>query len=146
MSKVLLLTVVIFGPIVLHATDPFLGHWKLNLEKSVFSGDHKPVVGHAQFTRTDDGYLYREAIGYEQGQFATRSTRLRGEMVQRLNENVFRLIRRIDDHQYEVAYTHDSMGRPFCTFRYAVYPQIATMIVAVLRYDEPIETLVFSKE
>lgn len=148
MSKLLQIGVMFFAPMILQAADSFVGDWKLDPQKSVMLNGEKVLAGRVLFTRSGDGdgYVYREAIDYGPQRVVTRSVRIhRVETVQRLNDTVFRSIRDINEDQFEVVYTHSPSGKPFCTFRYTVYPQIGTLIVTISQNDEPIQTLVFNK-
>jgi len=129
------------------AADPFVGHWKLDAQKSVFMDGSKAIDGGITYEPTRLGYTFHEVTIFDGNQVAQRRGPVQFGAEKRLADRVVASTSKIDDRTYEVVYANTLSGRLICVFRYVVYPQIRTLIAVAYRGDneKPIQTLVYDK-
>jgi hypothetical protein len=130
----------------LWAADPFLGYWRLDPQKSALGSNLKALTGGITFEATSRGYLFHEAIVFGEDKVSRRWGTMQFGTAPRRIGGAMTYISQVDATSFEVVYSNGGTGKRFCTFRYTVYPQIETLILAVIAEDEiPVYTLVFTK-
>ena len=108
----------------LWAADPFVGTWKLNVEKSDFGSGPKAKSGSTTYEAKGDGYMYNSETVFGEDQVA----RLQGPILfdGTVTEGglhgraVTYVSKKIDANTYEVILTDKETGKISHTFRYSV--------------------------
>jgi hypothetical protein len=133
----------------LTAADPFVGRWKLNVEKSDLDGVANVKSGSTSYEPIEAGYLYRSEIVFGDNRVA----RLQGPVQfdgtideARLDGRAVKFVyRRVDANSYQLVITDEQTGITTNIFRYMV--QGDTLKFSWLSGDErPMLTLVYDRQ
>jgi len=108
----------------LWAADPFVGRWKLNVEKSDFGDTPKARSGSTTYERNGAGYMYIAETVFGENEVARlqspvefNGTVHEGHLDERM---VTFLSKKINDNSYEVVFSEKQTGKVVQTLRYAV--------------------------
>jgi hypothetical protein len=115
----------------LWAADPFVGTWKLNVDKSDFGDGPKAKSGSTTYEVKGEGYIYTSETVFGENQVA----RLQGPVLfdgtvtdGGINGRAVTYVsKKIDDNSYEVILTDKETGKISHTFRYSVSPEGKTL-------------------
>ena len=136
----------------LGAADPFVGMWKLNVEKSDFGDSPTAKSGSTTYEATGTGYMYVAANVFGEDQVERLQipvefdgTAHEGRLGGR--KTIF-VSRKIDDNSYEFVFTDKETGKVTQTFRYTVSTQGNTLTFISLNSGKakPQLTLVYDKQ
>jgi hypothetical protein len=132
------------------AADPFVGTWKLNVEKSSFGEMPAAKSGSITYEAVGNRYMYVGAIVV--GDEAERlqipvefdGTAHEGRIG---NRKAIFVSKKIDDNSYEFVFTDKETGKVTQTFRYMVSPEGNTLTVIFLSSGsgKPQSRLVYEK-
>jgi hypothetical protein len=145
--KPLLTGFVLLG--TLTAADPFVGRWKLNVEKSDLDGVTNVKSGSTSYEPIETGYLYRSEIVFGDNRVA----RLHGPVrfdgtidVAQLDGRAVKCVyRRIDANSYQLVISDEQTGIPTNILQYMV--QGDTLKFSWLSGDErPMLILVYERQ
>ena len=134
------------------AADPFVGIWKLNVEKSDFGDSRTAKSGSTTYEATGTGYTYVAATVFGEDQVERLQipvefdgTAHEGRLGGR--KTIF-VSRKIDDNSYEFVFTDKETGKVTQTFRYTVSTQGNTLTFISLNSGKakPQLTLVYDKQ
>jgi hypothetical protein len=136
----------------LWAADPFVGNWKLNVEKSDFGNMPKAQEGRTTYRANGGGYMFSSETVFSEDNV----TRL-GAPVQfdgTSNEGgingraVTFVSKKIDANNYEVIFTDRETRNISHTFRYTVSPQQNTLTFTWFRIGDvkPALMLVYDRQ
>ena len=134
------------------AADPFVGIWKLNVEKSDFGDSPTAKSGSTTYEATGTGYTYVAANVFGEDQVERLQipvefdgTAHEGRLGGRKTTFVSR---KIDDNSYEFVFTDKETGKVTQTFRYTVSTQGNTLTFISLNSGKakPQLTLVYDKQ
>ena len=134
---------------VLSAADPFVGTWKLNVDKSVLGEAVTVKTGSASYEALGNGYVYDAEIVFENSKVARLHSAIQFDETEheaRLDGRAVKVVsNRIDTNSYRVVITDAQTGRPTNTLRYVVRGD--TLIFSWLdAYDQPSLVLVYDRE
>jgi hypothetical protein len=108
----------------LWAADPFVGRWKLNVEKSDFGNTPKAKSGSTIYEGNGAGYMYAAETVFGEDEVARlqspvefNGTVHEGHLAER---TVTFRSKKIDDNSYEVVFSDKQTGKVVQTFRYIV--------------------------
>jgi hypothetical protein len=136
----------------LWAADPFVGTWKLNVEKSDFGDSPAAKSGSATYEATPTGYMYIAANVFREDQVERLQipvefdgTAHEGRLGGRKTTFVSK---KIDDTSYEFVFTDKETGEVMQTFRYTVSTQGNTLTFISLNSGDskPQLKLVYDKQ
>ena len=134
------------------AADPFVGAWKLNVEKSDFGDSPTVKSGSAIYEATGTGYMYIAAnvFGEDQVERLQIPVEFDGTAHEgRLGGRKATFVsKKIDLNSYEFVFTDKETGKVMQTFRYTVSTQGNTLTFISLNSGEvkPQLTLVYDKQ
>ena len=138
--------------VALWAVDPFVGDWKLNVEKSDFGNMPKAVSGRMIYQATGRGYMVSSETVFGEDNVARLMAPVQFEGTfneGRVNDRAVTLVsKRIDVNCYEVIFTDKETKDNSHTFRYNVSPQENKLTFIWLTSDNvtPALTLVYDKQ
>jgi hypothetical protein len=134
----------------LWAADPFVGRWKLNVEKSDFGNTPKPTSGTTAYKANGAGYVYTAETIFGENEVARlqspvefNGTVHEGHVDERM---VTFLSKKINDDSYEVVFTDKQTGKVVQTFRYTVIGNELTLNWSDGSDQKPVITLVYDKQ
>ena len=136
--------------IALWAADPFLGRWKLNVEKSDFGNMPKAKSGSTTYEADGTGYVCTAEIVFGKEDEVARlqspvefnGTAHEGHVDQRM---VTFLSKRINDNSYEVVFSDKQTSKVVERFRYTVTGNELTWNWFNGGDQQPAITLVYEK-
>jgi hypothetical protein len=136
----------------LFAADPFVGTWKLSVERSDFGNSRTAKSGSITYQTNGAGYLYiaSTVFGEDEVERLQIPVEFDGTAHEgRLgNRRATFVSKKIDDNSYELIFRDKETGMVRPTFRYTVSPQGNTLTFIWLNSggDKPQLTLVYDKE
>jgi hypothetical protein len=134
------------------AADPFVGTWKLNVEKSDFGNSRTAKSGNITYQANGTGYMYIASTVF--GEDELERLQIPVEFDETVHEGRLGnrratfVSKRIDDNSYELVFRDKETGLVTPTSRYTVSPQGNTLTFIWLNSggDKPQLTLVYDKE
>ena len=134
----------------LWAADPFVGHWKLNVEKSDFGNTPKAKSGSTTYEGNGAGYRYtaetifgEDEVARLQSPVEFNGTIHEGHLDERM---VTFLSKKINDNSYEVVFSDRQTGKVVQTFRYTVIGNELTLNWFKGGDQRPAITLMYDKQ
>jgi hypothetical protein len=134
----------------LWAADPFIGRWKLNVERSDFGDTPKATSGSTAYEANGAGYMYTAETIFGENEVAClqspvefNGTVHEGHVDERM---VTFLSKKIDDDSYEVVFADKQTGKVVQTFRYTVIGNELTLNWFNGGNRKPAITLVYDKQ
>ena len=136
----------------LWAADPFVGTWKLNVEKSDFGNSRIAKSGSTTYEANGTGYMYIAATVFREDEVERLQIPVEFDGTAhegRLGDRKATFVsKKIDDNSYEFVFTDKETGKVTQAFRYTVSPQGNTLTFIGLNSGEakPQLTLVYDKQ
>jgi len=134
------------------AADPFVGTWKLNVEKSDFGNSRTAKSGSITYQANGMGYMYIASTVFGEAEVERLQipvefdgTAHEGRLG---NRRATFVSKKIDDNSYELVFRDKETSVVTPTFRYIVSPQSNTLTFIWLSSGggKPALTLVYDKE
>lgn len=136
----------------LWAADPFVGRWKLNVERSDFGSMPKAKGGSIVYETNGSGYMYATETAF--GENENEVVRLQSPVEfngtvheGHVDERMVTFIsKKINDDSYEVVFTDKQTTKVVQTFRYTVIGNELTLNWFNAGDQKPEITLVYDKQ
>ena len=134
------------------AADPFVGKWKLNLDKSDFGTGPKAKSGSTKYDAQGDGYMYESETDFGEGNTARLGAPVKFDgTVDQGNldgRDVTFVSKKIDGNNYEVLITDKESGKVTQRFQYGISSDNKTLTFLWMKtgQDKPFLKMVYDKE